>query len=146
MGELGESSAKTGNQEFVLYPPGGGFSIQSQWPMWWPQRCVKWAEDLSSLQADIPWAPVVQASLQVLEILSGQEIQGAQESLSPPVKIKKNEEARDSYPATHCHSAAFSSQRCSSPASRGHWLSLSSKGSRHLLMYVHRLQSDARVL
>lgn len=69
--------------------------------MWWAQKWVRRAEDLPSLQGDIPWVPVVQASLRDLEILSGQEIQGAQESLSPPVKTKENQEASDSYPATH---------------------------------------------
>lgn len=47
---------------------------------------VRWIGDILSLWTDIPWVPVVQASLRDLGIPSGQENQQVQESLSPPIK------------------------------------------------------------
>lgn len=117
--------------------------------VWWARRCVRWAEDLQSLQVDIPWVPVVQASLQDLEILSVQEIQGVQESLSPPVKQtktnKKNQGASDSYPSTHV-STAQASLHGALPWHQGVTVSPQFQGSHCLPMFVRRLQSDAHVL
>lgn len=49
---------------------------------------VGWAEYSSTFQADVPWVPVVQVSLQDLGIPSGQENQGVREDLSLPIKTK----------------------------------------------------------